>query len=116
MTIYVGNLNYRATEEGLQELFSRFGEVTSAKIMTDKMSGRSKGFGFIEMANDDQANAAIEGLNDTDFLERKLVVNQARPRTEGDRPPRRSFNRSGGGGGGGFNRGGSGGGRGGYRS
>src|SRR6187401_1031808 len=112
MTIYVGNLNFRVTEDNLQELFSEYGEVTSAKVMTDKMTGRSKGFGFIEMADEDAANNAISNLNDKEFMERKLVVNQARPRTEGDRP-RRSFNKSGGGGGGrgGF---GGGGGRGGY--
>ena len=118
MTIYVGNLNFRVTEDSLHELFSEFGEVTSAKVMTDKMTGRSKGFGFIEMADDDAANTAISNLNDKEFMERKLVVNQARPRTEGDRP-RRPFNKSGGGGGrggfgGGGGRGGFGGGSGGY--
>ena len=101
MNIYVGNLSFRATEDSLRELFSQYGEVTSARIMTDKMSGRSKGFGFVDMADDAAANAAINALNDQDFMERKLRVNEAKPRTEGDRP-RRPFNR---GGGGGFSRG-----------
>jgi len=107
MNIYVGNLSFRATDDSLRELFAQFGEVTSAKIMMDKMSGRSKGFGFVDMPDDAAANAAIAELNDKEFMERNLKVNEARPRTEGDRP-RKSFNR--GGGGGGFNRGGGGGG------
>jgi RNA recognition motif-containing protein len=107
MNIYVGNLSFRATDDGLRDLFAQFGEVTSAKIMMDKMSGRSKGFGFVDMPDDAAANAAIAELNDKEFMERNLKVNEARPRTEGDRP-RKSFNR--GGGGGGFNRGGGGGG------
>ncbi len=102
MKIYVGNLNFRVTDDNLHELFSPFGEVVSATVLTDKMSGRSKGFGFVEIADDAAANAAIAGLNDTDYMERKLVVNEARPRVEGERPPRKSFNK----GGGGFNRGG----------
>lgn len=104
MNIYVGNLSFKATDDGLRELFSEFGEVTSAKVMMDKMSGRSKGFGFVDMPDDSAANAAISALNDRDYMDRKLRVNEARPRTEGDRP-RRTFNR--GGGGGGFNRGGN---------
>ena len=107
MNIYVGNLSFRATDDSLRELFAQFGEVTSAKIMMDKMSGRSKGFGFVDMPDDAAANAAIAELNDKEFMERNLKVNEARPRTEGDRP-RKSFNR-GGGGGGGFSRGGGGG-------
>ena len=108
MNIYVGNLSFRATDDGLRDLFAEFGEVTSAKIMMDKMSGRSKGFGFVDMPDDAAANAAIAALNDKEFMERNLKVNEARPRTEGDRP-RRSFNRGGSGGGGGFSRGGGGG-------
>ncbi len=99
MNIYVGNLSFRATDDGLRDLFTEFGEVTSAKIMMDKMSGRSKGFGFVDMSDDSAANAAISALNDRDYMDRKLKVNEARPRTEGDRP-RRSFNRGGSGGGG----------------
>ena len=107
MNIYVGNLSFSATDDSLRDLFAQFGEVTSAKIMMDKMSGRSKGFGFVDMPDDAAANAAIAELNDKEFMERNLKVNEARPRTEGDRP-RKTFNR-GGGGGGGFNRGGGGG-------
>ncbi len=116
MTIYVGNLSFQATEDSIRDLFAEYGEVSSAKIMMNKMSGRSRGFGFVEMSDEAAANAAISALNDKDFMDRKLVVNEARPRTEGggggsDRP-RRSFNRNGGGGGrGGY---GGGGGRGGY--
>lgn len=103
MNIYVGNLSFRATDEGLRELFAAYGEVTSAKVMIDRMSGRSKGFGFVEMPDDSAANAAIAGLNEKEFMERNLKVNEARPRTEGDRP-RKPFNR-----GGGFSRGSGGG-------
>jgi RNA recognition motif-containing protein len=103
MNIYVGNLSFRATDDGLRELFSQYGEVTSAKIVMDKMSGRSKGFGFVEMPDDSAANAAISALNEKEYMDRTLKVNEARPRTEGDRP-RRPFSR--GGGGGGYNRGG----------
>jgi len=99
MTIYVGNLSFQSTEDGIQQLFAEYGEVSSVKIMTDKMSGRSRGFGFVEMADDTAANAAISALNDSDYMERKLVVNEARPRTEGSDRPRRSFGSGGGGGG-----------------
>jgi RNA recognition motif-containing protein len=106
MKIYVGNLSFRATDESLHELFSTYGEVTSAAILMDRMSGRSKGFGFVEMSDDSAANAAIAGLNETEFMERKIVVNEARPRVEGERPARKPYR---GGGGGGYNRGGGGG-------
>lgn len=82
MTIYVGNLSYKASENELGNLFSPFGEVTSVKIMTDKFTGRSKGFGFIEMSDNSAATKAIESLHQTDFKERKLIVNEARPREE----------------------------------
>jgi RNA recognition motif-containing protein len=98
MKIYVGNLSFKATDEELRQLFSSYGEVSSATVLTDRMSGRSKGFGFVEMPDDTAANAAITALNQSQFLERKIVVNPARPKTEGDRgdrPPRRSFNRGG---------------------
>ena len=108
MNIYVGNLSFRATDDSLRELFAQFGEVTSAKIMMDKMSGRSKGFGFVGMPDDAAANAAIAELNDKEFMERNLKVNEARPKTERSGPPR------GGSGGGGGDRGGRGGGRGGF--
>lgn len=105
MTIYVGNISHRATEQDLAELFSTYGEVSSAKIMMDKFTGKSRGFGFIEM-EDSAARAAIEGLHEQEFMTRPLTVNEARPRTEnsgGDRP-RRSFDRNSGGGHGGGNR------------
>src|ERR1700690_1432109 len=105
MKIYVGNLNFRVTDDNLRELFSPFGEVTSATVLTDRMSGRSKGFGFVEIADDAAANAAIKGLNETEFMERKIVVNEARPRVEGDRPARKPYR--GGGGGGGYGGGGN---------
>lgn len=91
MKLYVGNLPYSSTGEDLQQAFSAFGEIASANVVQDRDSGRSRGFGFVEMPNSDEANAAIEGMNGKDFNGRNLVVNEARPRT--DRP------RSGGGGG-----------------
>lgn len=77
--LYVGNLSYDMTEEQLNELFQKEGEVVSTKLITDKFSGRSRGFGFVEMSNDEEANAAIEKLNDFEIGGRKLVVNEARP-------------------------------------
>ncbi len=79
MKIYVGNLNYRTTEEEIHQLFADFGEVKSVQIINDKMSGRSKGFGFVEMDDDAEAKEAIEALHETEFAERTLVVNEARP-------------------------------------
>lgn len=100
------------TNEDLSALFEQFGTVASAKILTDKFSGRSKGFGFVEMDNADEAQAAISGLNDTDVQGRKIVVNEAQPKKDdGGGFKKRSF--GGGGGGGGFRKGGGGGG--GYR-
>ncbi len=87
MNIYIGNLEYGVTEDQLREAFGEFGEVSSSNIITDKFTGRSKGFGFVEMPNDDQANAAIEALNDSELNGRPIRVNQARPREE--RPTRR---------------------------
>jgi cold-inducible RNA-binding protein len=99
--IFVGNLPYGATEADLRSTFEAHGEVASASIIMDKMTGRSRGFGFVEMPNAEQAQAAINALNNADFNGRPLTVNEARPRTDGPR--------AGGGGGGG--RGGFGGGR-----
>ena len=82
MNIYVGNLSYGVKEDGLREIFEEFGEVSSAKIITDRESGRSKGFGFVEMTNDDEANTAIETLNGKDIDGRNINVSQARPRKE----------------------------------
>lgn len=87
MNIYVGNLPYRISEDELRALFAEFGDVSSAKIINDRDSGRSKGFGFVEMPDDAQAKAAIEALNGNDVQGRNVVVNEARPRPE--RPPRR---------------------------
>ena len=78
--LYVGNLSYEVTSEGLREIFSKFGEVTSADVITDRYSGRSKGFGFVEMGTDEEAQAAIEGLDGTDYEGRTIKVNEARPR------------------------------------
>ncbi len=82
MNIYVGNLNYNLTEDELRQIFEEFGEVVSAKIILDKYSGRSKGFGFVEMSDDEEANAAIAALNDTDVGGRNIKVNKARERSD----------------------------------
>ena len=82
MNIYVGNLPYQLTEDELKETFEEFGEVESAKIIMDKYSGRSKGFGFVEMPNDEEAKQAIESMNDSDVKGRNIRVNQARERNE----------------------------------
>jgi RNA recognition motif-containing protein len=80
MTIYVGNISYSTKEEDLKNAFAEFGNVESAKIIADRLTGRSKGYGFVEMSDDNEANAAIEALNDKDISGRKLKVNAARPR------------------------------------
>ena len=80
MNIYVGNLAYEVTDEDLMAAFSEYGEVTSAKVITDRFSGRSRGFGFVEMANGTEAQTAIDSLNGSDLKGRPLTVNQARPR------------------------------------
>jgi RNA recognition motif-containing protein len=82
VNIYVGNLSFDTTEEALREAFANYGEVTSTSIITDKYSGRSRGFGFVEMANSAEASAAIAALNGTEMDGRTLNVNEARPRTE----------------------------------
>lgn len=78
MNIYVGNLHFDLNEEELKKVFEEYGEVTTVKIITDKATGRSRGFGFVEMANDDEAQEAINNLNGTDIKGRKVNVNQAR--------------------------------------
>lgn len=83
MNIYCGNLAYAVTSDDLRQAFEAFGEVTSASVITDRDSGRSKGFGFVEMANDAEGNAAIEALNGTDMKGRPVRINEARPRTDG---------------------------------
>ncbi len=87
MNIYVGNLSYGTTESELQEIFSAFGTVTSANVITDKYSGRSKGFGFIEMEDKAAGDAAIKDLDGKDVGGRNLKVNEARPREERPRRP-----------------------------
>jgi len=86
MNIYVGNLSYQVNDTELRQLFEPFGEVSSASVIIDKMSGDSKGFGFVEMAGGTEAQAAIDQLNDTPVHGRNLRVNEARPRE--DRPSR----------------------------
>src|SRR5687767_1303650 len=113
MNIYVGNLSWNLKDQDLSNLFASHGEVISAKIVNDKFTNRSKGFGFVEMANDDQAQAAIAALNGTEVDGRNIVVNESRPKQEGSGGggggfKKRSFGS--GGGGGGFKKGGSGGG------
>ncbi|MFG0245845.1 MAG: RNA recognition motif domain-containing protein [Phycisphaerales bacterium JB052] len=128
LNLYVGNLPYSMNDQELNDLFSEVGEVQSARVMNDRETGRSRGFGFVEMKNEEEGHAAIEKLNGQDCGGRALVVNEARPREE--RPRGGGFgggggrggfggggNRGGGGRGGfggGGNRGGGGGGRGGY--
>ena len=87
MNIYVGNLPFRMTEEELINLFAEFGAVESARIFTDKNSGRSKGFGFVDMTEKDEAQKAIENLNGKEINGRELRINEAKPRD--DRPRRR---------------------------
>jgi len=90
MNIYVGNLPYNTAEDELRQAFEQYGQVTKVNIIKDKFSGESRGFGFVEMANDDEAQAALDALNGADMGGRKLNVNEARPRQD---------NRGGGGGG-----------------
>ena len=92
MNIYVGNLSYSSTENSLRNLFETYGAVTTTKIVTDKFTGSSRGFGFVEMPNNEEGQKAIDELNGKDFDGRKIVVNESRPReTTGrdNRPPRR---------------------------
>ena len=81
MNIYVGNLPYSSTDEDLRQAFAAYGEVTSANVIADKFTGRSRGFGFVEMPNAEEAKAAIEGLNGKEMDGRQLRVNEARPKT-----------------------------------
>ena len=89
MNIYVANIPFKAKDDDLRELFEQYGEVTSAIIIIDKMTQRSRGFGFVEMKNDTEAREAIQSLNGHDFMEKTLVVNEARPRTENPSGERR---------------------------
>jgi RNA recognition motif-containing protein len=123
MNIYVGNLPFNTGEEDLRQMFAAYGQVEAVAIIKDKMTGRSRGFGFVEMTNDAEAREAIAGLNGNDMGGRTLTVNEARPRTEGGggggggggrRPGGGGGDRRGGGGYGGQRGGGSGSGGGGY--
>ncbi len=109
--LYVGNLPYSVRDEDLQQSFGQFGAVTSAKVMMERDTGRSKGFGFVEMGSDAEAQAAITGMNGQPLGGRSVVVNEARPMEA--RPPRSGGGFGGGGGGGGYGGGGGGGGYGG---
>ncbi len=118
MNIYVGNLSWSMTDDDLSNLFSQYGSVTSAKILKEKNTGRSKGFGFVEMEDDEAAKTAIATLNESEVQGRKLIVNESQPRPEGG-----GYKKSGGGGygggggrssGGGYGGGGRSGGGGGY--
>ena len=82
MRIYVGNLSWQTDENELRETFASYGEVVSAQIITDRESGRSRGFAFVEMSNDEEGKAAIEAVNDKEVGGRQLKVNEAKPRTE----------------------------------
>ncbi|OGZ37881.1 MAG: hypothetical protein A3F21_01660 [Candidatus Portnoybacteria bacterium RIFCSPLOWO2_01_FULL_38_39] len=108
--LYVGSLSYNTSEDTLKDAFSKAGTVESAAVITDKMTGRSKGFGFVEMSSDEEAQKAIEMWNGKELDGRNIVVNEARPME--DRPPRRDFNRGAGRGFDGGGRGFGGGGRG----
>jgi RNA recognition motif-containing protein len=83
MNIFVGNINYRLTEDELRAAFENYGEVSSVKIVKDRETGRAKGFGFVEMPDDDEANAAINSLNSANVGGRDIIVNVAKPREEG---------------------------------
>ncbi len=101
MNIYVGNLSYTTTDDELRQAFGAHGEVTSVNIIKDRFSGESRGFGFVEMATNEEAQTAIANLNGTELSGRTLNVNEARPRTEGGGGGGRGGDRRGGGGGGG---------------
>lgn len=94
MNIFVSNINYRTKNESLHELFAQYGEISSANIIMDRETNRSRGFGFVEMPNEEEGQKAIEMLNNTDFEGKIITVNVARPKT--DRPAGGDFNRGGG--------------------
>ncbi len=104
MNIFVGNLSYQATDEDLRAAFEAYGQVSSASVIIDKFTGKSRGFGFVEMPNAEEGQRAVQALNDSELKGRAIKVNEARPRE--DRPPRRDFGGGGGGGGGYRDRGG----------
>ncbi|NMA74568.1 MAG: RNA-binding protein [Bacteroidales bacterium] len=89
MNIFIGGLSYATTDEALEALFQEYGEITSARVIKDRVTGRSKGFGFVEMENDDEATKAISELDGVEFDSRTIAVSEAKPRKE---RPARSFN------------------------
>ncbi len=96
MNIYVGNINFKCTEDELKQFFEEFGAVASAKIIKDNITGRSKGFGFVEMLNEEEGQSAIDNLNGKTLMEKELVINVARPKAAGDKRnnfPKSNFNR-----------------------
>ncbi len=114
--LYVGNLSYDVQDRDLQQLFAQYGTVSSARVVTDRDTGRSKGFGFVEMSTDEEAEASISALNGHEVGGRALTVNEARPKEDRPSGGGRGFGGGGGGGGGGYSGGGGGyGGRGGDR-
>ncbi|MBA4386530.1 MAG: RNA-binding protein [Verrucomicrobia bacterium] len=98
-TLYIGNLSFQTTEQDLQDEFSKCGKVVRCQLILDKFTGKSRGFAFVEMSSQEEANKAVAEMNGKDLGGRQLRVNEARPREE--RPPRRDMNGGGGGGGGG---------------
>src|SRR5215472_11085350 len=102
LRLYVGSLSYQTTEQELADLFGQVGQVVSATVITDRDSGRSKGFGFVEMSNDDEARRAIDQLNGTTLGSRQIVVNEARERRDNSYGNRGGYNSRGGGGRGGY--------------
>jgi len=113
MNIYVGNMHFSLSNEDLSNLFSQFGQVSSAKIINDRETGRSKGFGFVEMDSDEEGRKAISSLNESEVMGRKLIVNEARPQQDRPGGGGGGFKKRFGGGGGGYGGGGGGGYRGG---
>jgi RNA recognition motif-containing protein len=112
--IYVGNLSYNVTSSDLEQLFTAHGQVQSAEVISDRATGRSKGFGFVEMGSDEEAQAAITALNGTEHDGRNLTVNEAKPKEDRPRGGGGGYGGGGGGSRGGYGGGGGGGGRGGY--
>jgi RNA recognition motif-containing protein len=108
MNIYVGNLSWQMTDDDLRNLFEQHGSVASAKIVKDKVSGRSKGFGFVEMEDDAEAQQAITNLYDSEVMGRKIIVNESQPKQQGGSGGGGGFKKRGfgGGGGGGYKKGG----------
>lgn len=102
MNMYVSNLSFNVTDEDLRALFTPYGEVTSARIISDKMTNRSRGFGFVEMSDEEASKAAMDAINGSTVDSRQISVTEARPKE--DKPSRNNF--SGNGGGGGYNKGG----------